>query len=1140
MNNHHDHHHDHINDDDISYESDNHLSHLEEDNISLVSEECCDHDPKDNNNDKNANNIQTSEDHHEHSHSHDGGSATESNHVHECNHEHNSSNEHAHDHEHSHDHDGGSATESNHVHECNHEHNSSNEHTHDHEHSHGHDVASEEYNPEHSIGHYHDQIHEDGERCTGISTKSTDGLYPKPVYVAIIREQMVDVYDANGQLKSFKHPGGRNKNAKKDMNKICFSSHGNDVGSLLTPCFDDDGRHGEPEEGCFCGVDDPHIHAHYHEDKFCNEKNRKNDTDVMKLANLTLLLEDEDSTILQDSDLAASSKHLAYKKSNSMPLSESLPAHCNSQEYRKVLRGKGVHDDDSSNQKLFKVFHHDHYDLLVHNENTGNLHLEHDCNDCGDKDIHGKLDLVYQRSWQDEETDEETCGDKKGEVRMKGCKKPRRKSVKLSFYRIPKKTFRVLDAFIEDIFTTNTSDRVNVVLYPNSSPNRYAKPTSRCPLPSCVGNNIVRQNEESSLLQNDEMLMTTRTATSDKMTTVQSKIFVQQICCASEIPMINDVVKPLAGVSEVRVNTLTKIVYVTHETKQLGADAIVAALNKAKFGAKLKFDGAETLRALVEEMPLLVQSKVYVKHICCASEIPMINNIVLPLRGVKKTKVNTMTKIVYVTHDPQVLSAESVVDALNRANFGAKLELDGAVNTTRHTNPNETSISLESHKKSNVKFVESTFLVSSLFDDVVILELKKVISNHFSKDHVSHIEAHILSRTVKVDHNPYLVKVETIKNLLTDSGLDLSIHTDGFKEGIWAIKTDDDELENHKPKLQWHVALSGIFWVISLLYMIGGNWHYLEYLALVSVALGIPKIALKAIATLRRFQFDTNCMMLFATLGAIALQDYTEAAAVAFLFSLSEWLESLSTARARNALSSIAKLRPERARVKDEATNTFLIIPASSVPIGSIVSVPTGDKVPCDGVIVGGTSVMDESSLTGESRPIKKTIGDAVSGGTINSGKTQLIVKTTSLADDSAVARLIHLVEEAQTNRSPTEQLIDEFAKRYTPVVVLAALSMCSFPWIISPETGREWTQLGLITIVIACPCALIISTPITYVAGIAAAAQRGIVVKGGVHLEVSILRFNTFYFAKFHNCSIRFHFGYPTLGHCASQQNCF
>ena len=275
-------------------------------------------------------------------------------------------------------------------------------------------------------------------------------------------------------------------------------------------------------------------------------------------------------------------------------------------------------------------------------------------------------------------------------------------------------------------------------------------------------------------------------------------------------------------------------------------------------------------------------------------------------------------------------------------------------------------------------------------------------------------------------------------------------------------------------------------------------------MALLSVLFGIWKISLKAFRTLRRCQFDVNCMMLFAIIGALALQDFTEAAAVTFLFSISDWLESLSTARARNALSSIVKLRPERAKVKNPTTNTFVIVPAASVPVGSIVSVRTGDKIPCDGVVIEGSSAVDESSLTGESRPVSKCPGDTVSGGTINAGVAQLLVKTTSTADNSAVARLIKLVEEAQANRSPTELLIDAYAKRYTPVVIIVALLMCTIPWAFGRDIGKEWTMTGLVLFVIACPCALIISTPVTYVAGLAAAAQRGILIKGGAHLEVS------------------------------------
>lgn len=259
---------------------------------------------------------------------------------------------------------------------------------------------------------------------------------------------------------------------------------------------------------------------------------------------------------------------------------------------------------------------------------------------------------------------------------------------------------------------------------------------------------------------------------------------------------------------------------------------------------------------------------------------------------------------------------------------------------------------------------------------------------------------------------------------------------------------------------------------------------------------------MKAFRTLRRFHFDTNCLMFFASLGAVGLQDYPEAAAVVFLFAISEWLEVRATSRARSALSSIIQLRPDKAHIVHPSTKELVVVPASVVPVGAIVSVKSGEKIPCDGIVVEGQSTVDESSLTGESRPVLKGVDQEVSGGTVNCGLAQLVVRTTCTAENSAVSRLIRLVEEAQANRSETEKLVDEFAKIYTPVIVLAAILMVSVPWAFGPETGRFWTNNGLILMVVACPCALIISTPVSYVAGLAATAQKGVLIKGGAYLE--------------------------------------
>jgi Cd2+/Zn2+-exporting ATPase len=253
---------------------------------------------------------------------------------------------------------------------------------------------------------------------------------------------------------------------------------------------------------------------------------------------------------------------------------------------------------------------------------------------------------------------------------------------------------------------------------------------------------------------------------------------------------------------------------------------------------------------------------------------------------------------------------------------------------------------------------------------------------------------------------------------------------------------------------------------------------------------------------LRRFQFDANCMMVTAALGAVALGEYDEAASVAFLFAVSEFLEARATMKARKALSAIVNLRPDHANVVHPVSKEIIIVPADQVPLGSLISVKTGDKIAADGIVVDGSTAIDESSLTGEAKPSHKKVGDQVSGGTINIGASPLVIRTTTSVDDSAVARLIRLVEEAQSNRSPTEKMIDTFARSYTPSVMFMAILMCTIPWFWGPEVGRYWTLNGLIIVVIACPCALTISTPVTYAAGLAATAQRGIIVKGGAKLE--------------------------------------
>ena len=494
------------------------------------------------------------------------------------------------------------------------------------------------------------------------------------------------------------------------------------------------------------------------------------------------------------------------------------------------------------------------------------------------------------------------------------------------------------------------------------------------------------------------------------------------------------------------------------------------------------------------------KSQFFVEKICCASEANQIKSL-LKKHGISDVNISTTTKTVYVDHDFDLISANDVASILNAERFGAHIKKDAA---------------LQAASKNGIPtdaYVHSSFGLSKVLNGLTVDEQQKTanfikfcLEKKFINGEIKDIEADVSEQILSIEHRPYFLTAPGIVDALDKYVYEVNIIVDGGSDGLWALKLMDvgheEAIDVHKTTVRPTVVLSGIFWIISMFSLIGGNWDYLKYVALLSVAFGLPPIAMKAYRTLRRCHFDVNCMMLLAVLGALPLQEYTESAAVCFLFSISEALESRATARARNALSAIVCLKPEHANVINPYTKAIVVLPASAVAVGSLVSVRPGDKVPCDGKVVEGESHVDKSTLTGESRPVSKAERMNVSGGTINVGNSQLVIKTTATSESSAVSRLIRLVEEAQSNRSETEKMVDTFAKIYTPFVVLAALCMCTIPWAISYDVGILWTKNALVTIVIACPCALIISTPVTYVAGLTAAAQKGVIVKGGQHLE--------------------------------------
>jgi Cd2+/Zn2+-exporting ATPase len=258
-------------------------------------------------------------------------------------------------------------------------------------------------------------------------------------------------------------------------------------------------------------------------------------------------------------------------------------------------------------------------------------------------------------------------------------------------------------------------------------------------------------------------------------------------------------------------------------------------------------------------------------------------------------------------------------------------------------------------------------------------------------------------------------------------------------------------------------------------------------------------IAPKALAAARRFALDMNVLMTIAVLGAAGIGEWSEGAGVAFLFALSELLESLSVARARRAIQALFKLSPETAFLKKGDFPQE--VPVETVRIGDIIAVKSGARLPLDGEVLAGISSIDQAPITGESMPVEKKPGDQVFAGTIN-GEGSLDIRVTKSHSDTMLARIIQLVEEAQSQRARSQQFVDIFAKYYTPLVIVLAALIFLVPPVFAGAVWSVWFYRALVLLVIACPCALVISTPVSIVSGLTAMARRGVLIKGGAFLE--------------------------------------
>ncbi|XP_008451404.1 putative inactive cadmium/zinc-transporting ATPase HMA3 isoform X1 [Cucumis melo] len=366
--------------------------------------------------------------------------------------------------------------------------------------------------------------------------------------------------------------------------------------------------------------------------------------------------------------------------------------------------------------------------------------------------------------------------------------------------------------------------------------------------------------------------------------------------------------------------------------------------------------------------------------ICCSSEIPLIENILKPLEGIKQITVIVPTRTLIVVHDSLLISQLQIVKALNEARLEANIQLKG----------------------------------------------KGIMKKKWP--------------------SPYAIA-------------------------------------------------SGLLLTASFLKYV---YHPLRWLAVAAVAAGIFPILLKAISAIRHLRIDVNILAIIAVVGTIAMEDYMEAGSIVFLFSIAEWLESRASQKANGAMSSLMRLAPQKATIAESGE----VVDVRDVKLKSVLSVKAGEVIPIDGIVVEGNCEVDEKTLSGETFPVTKQKDSLVWAGTINLNG-YVSVQTTVVAEDCVVAKMAELVEEAQKNKSKTQTFIDECAKYYTPAVIIISACLAAIPAALRVHNLSHWLHLALVVLVSACPCALILSTPVAAFCALTKAAMAGVLIKGGNHLEV-------------------------------------
>ena len=549
----------------------------------------------------------------------------------------------------------------------------------------------------------------------------------------------------------------------------------------------------------------------------------------------------------------------------------------------------------------------------------------------------------------------------------------------------------------------------------------------------------------------------------------EARYHISNMDCASEEALIRRHLSGIAGVVALRFDLPARTLAVTHSLSSLAPvekalDAIGMKAEPAGQGGTRAEEPRKARPAQQRAAPVL---RYRIENMDCPTEEALIRSKLGTLGGVTGLEFDLVQRTFAVTHE--LSSAEPVDKAL--AEIGMKAERMDAGKA-----PARTVLKIEK-------------MDCPTEEGLIRARLQKTPG-------ISGMDFNLVQRTLTLAHEPHALQPALAA--LKEIGLPANLPAQaapvapprGTKVGAvpgWLSLTVSGVAALAAEIVEWSVG--------------GFHWATVALALLAIFTGGLPTYR-KGWIALKNGNLNMNSLMSIAVTGAMIIGHWPEAAMVMFLFALAEVIEAKSLDRARRAIRDLMDLAPEKATVL-QPDGSWAEVDAKEVPVGATIRVRPGERLALDGVVIYGNSTVDQAPITGESLPVEKGSGSQVFAGTVNQAGS-FEYTTTALSTDSTLARIIHVVEAAQGSRAPTQRFVDRFARVYTPIVFIVAINFALVPPLILGAPWLDWIYRALVLLVIACPCALVISTPVTIVSGLAAAARRGILIKGGAYLETA------------------------------------